>query len=276
MMLWGNCKVKEKNKEGKKEEIDEADDLNLAQPFAYIVLDLEYVNPTRSLDSLVSMSSVLVLDRKIISTMPPEAQGKPSHDLTSDVPSEQLYHFHTLIRPADLIFWNPFCVSQHQICQEQVRSSPSVRDALVQWVAWLYRAAALAAGRIGSEDIHLCLVAHNGVSCDFDWLFHLTHRHNISLPPNCVAYWDTLHSISRRPTHQFFQKAGNDLFNLHRRIFGEAPTGMHCSLHDCLALARILGNETFWQFRVSESNAPGIMPLSALWKGKREKKMKIA
>lgn len=133
----------------------------------------------------------------------------------------------------------------------------------------------------------IMLVAHNGVSCDFQMMFNYFHLHSIAVPSRVRYYFDTYMMV--KLSGHYFNKSKveeregytepadgesgpHTLTNLHFAMFKRTFDNAHNAYADAEAGAYVAGHEKFWSKRF---NAGGGMQLwSTLMDAKLKKYQK--
>ena len=114
-------------------------------------------------------------------------------------------------------------------------------------------------------------------SCDFDWVFVVNRRHEITMPSSVQLYWDTLTTVGAYDTCKYNKKKYKGevevahlykLANLYRAMTGTQLDNAHEAFADARAGAVIAGNPELWKYR---NKAKGVLPLSDLWEEKKAK-----
>jgi hypothetical protein len=145
---------------------------------------------------------------------------------TEDVHSADWFHEYVWPKPAALdsrkVAWNPFCFEKHKIeRQTAFQNGKTFLDRWGEMVGWMQgrREAHASLKGCSVEDVEVCLVAHNGESCDFTWLWRELHSRpdpadRVKPPTWCKHYWDTLKMVGEykgtNPANPFYKKGDWD------------------------------------------------------------------
>ena len=156
-------------------------------------------------------------------------------------------------------FWDKHASAVHGMTMETNRGKPdNVAECFKRFYEWIEQRVL----HDGGSDAVCVLVAHNGMSCDFDWLYHVGRKYNV-WPGDRVRYvWDTLATV-KVASHPFNKEKYTGpvcedveykhlyaLENLHRAMFGRGFEGAHDALADATAGARVAAHPAFWSRRL--------------------------
>lgn len=209
-----------------------------------------------------------------------------------DPNSDDWFHEYVWPKPEPLdsrnVHWNPHCIKAHKIPRKKAHDNGE--PFLVRWaemMGWMLRRREQHAELLScdSEDVFVCLVAHNGESCDFTWLWReLSVRpgpeNKVQLPSWVKYYWDTYKTIgeykgSKASRNPFWKKGSWDKglgMEALARHYGLDTRKCHRANWDSYFNCVVSFKPSMFQVR---KKANGIGLLSSLWGRKQAKLDKV-
>lgn len=196
--------------------------------------------------------------------------------------------FDCFVKPPPGVTVNEHCVkvSGIDLDDQRVKNGISVSACLQQWfahLAALVDAKAESAG-VSADDISMCLVAWNGSSCDLEWLFRLTQRHNLELPSAIKYFSDPYKAITKAAKAVPWSPksgakyeallAGRELASslalgtVYELEFGRGIENAHNALADAEAQAELMATATG---RALYNRVDAIRPIEEAWAHKEKK-----